>query len=400
MKKIATTFALLCSFMFFAQNYNPIINYSFNGTPANGIKIKTNIPFKNGQGMPTVIIEGYQYGGRAPIGLILNWYVYGDDFYYPVASSFGAYTPEIKLSKENDKVVIFINDKQYYNRFTIRGYAVGQSETAEMFSNWSISDELLTGSVVKSFVYKSKFAGAVELDGKLSIGNNNSKALMDVSTFVPNGTLGSVFGRLAEGNTVGDGTYLGVKGHKTQGPDVDNIKSFSLVHNFYGKTNNSINFYRGRGINGGFIAFNTSNDIERMRITPEGNVAIGTNDAKGYKLAVAGGKGIIAEEIKVKLHVNWPDYVFTKDYELPSLNDLEKYIIEKGHLPNVPSAKKVKEDEGVELGVMNAKLLEKIEELTLYTIQQGKDIKKRELENQKLKLALKKIEKRLTRLEE
>ena len=64
----------------------------------------------------------------------------------------------------------------------------------------------------------------------------------------------------------------------------------------------------------------------------------------------------------------WPDYVFTPEYNLLSLEEVKKYIEEKGHLPNVPSEKEVLEN-GIELGAMNAKLLEKIEELTLYIIQ-------------------------------
>ncbi|WP_350292605.1 fibronectin type III domain-containing protein [uncultured Croceitalea sp.] len=102
-----------------------------------------------------------------------------------------------------------------------------------------------------------------------------------------------------------------------------------------------------------------------------GNVAVGTNSVpSGYKMAVDG--NLIAEEVKVQLSGNWPDYVFTKDYDLSSLEEVQRHIKEKGHLPNIPSAKKVKEN-GIELGEMNRLLLEKIEELTLYIIQQKKE---------------------------
>ncbi|WP_316833751.1 hypothetical protein [Pedobacter nutrimenti] len=102
-----------------------------------------------------------------------------------------------------------------------------------------------------------------------------------------------------------------------------------------------------------------------------GNVSIGTTDPKGYKLAVAG--NMIAESMKVKLQGTWPDYVFKKDYELPTLEQTEKHIKEKGHLPGIPSEAEVKA-EGIEVGDMNAKLLRKIEELTLYLIEQQKQI--------------------------
>ncbi|MBS4014673.1 MAG: hypothetical protein KGZ97_13120 [Bacteroidetes bacterium] len=102
-----------------------------------------------------------------------------------------------------------------------------------------------------------------------------------------------------------------------------------------------------------------------------GNVGIGTDDTKGYKLAVAG--VMVAEEIVIKYQADWPDYVFDNSYDLMSLSKLEDYINANKHLPNVPSAKKV-EEEGVSIGEMNAILLKKIEELTLYIINQQKEI--------------------------
>lgn len=103
-----------------------------------------------------------------------------------------------------------------------------------------------------------------------------------------------------------------------------------------------------------------------------GNVSIGTTDPKGYKLAVAG--DMIAESVKVKLQAAWPDYVFRKDYELPSLEEAEKHIKEKGHLVGIPSEAEVKTN-GIDLGEMNSKLLKKIEELTLYLIELKKENK-------------------------
>ncbi|UOY05175.1 hypothetical protein L0P88_14615 [Muricauda sp. SCSIO 64092] len=102
-----------------------------------------------------------------------------------------------------------------------------------------------------------------------------------------------------------------------------------------------------------------------------GNVGIGTLTPDA-RLAVNG--DIHAKEVKVDL-VGWPDYVFDKDYELPTLEDVETHIKEKGHLQDIPSAQKVAEN-GIKLGEMNAKLLQKIEELMLYTIAQQKEIQK------------------------
>ncbi len=109
----------------------------------------------------------------------------------------------------------------------------------------------------------------------------------------------------------------------------------------------------------------------------EGNVGIGTTTPDS-KLTVKG--KIHAEEVKIDLSVPAPDYVFKKDYDLLSIEEVQEHIKAQGHLPNIPSAKEL-EANGVELGIMNMKLLEKIEELTLYTIAQEEELKKQNQNN-------------------
>jgi hypothetical protein len=111
------------------------------------------------------------------------------------------------------------------------------------------------------------------------------------------------------------------------------------------------------------------------------NLGIGTTDTYGYRLAVAG--SAIAESVTVKLHSKWPDFVFTDSYPLPSLEEVELHIEEKGHLIGMPSAAEVVQD-GIELGDMNARLLQKIEEMTLYILQLEKRIQVSEKENMKM----------------
>ncbi len=84
-----------------------------------------------------------------------------------------------------------------------------------------------------------------------------------------------------------------------------------------------------------------------------------------YRLYVE--KGIRTEKVKVDAKSNWPDFVFEEDYNLPTLTQVESYIDQNKHLPNVPSAAEVEKD-GIDLGEMDKILLQKIEELTLYTI--------------------------------
>jgi hypothetical protein len=108
-----------------------------------------------------------------------------------------------------------------------------------------------------------------------------------------------------------------------------------------------------------------------------GRVGIGEVDIDSYdptnksKLWVAG--GITTEEVTVKLKENWSDFVFNKDYKLRSISELAQYIETNKHLPDVPTSSDVAKA-GIELGNMNALLLQKVEELSLYVIELKKEL--------------------------
>ena len=137
------------------------------------------------------------------------------------------------------------------------------------------------------------------------------------------------------------------------------------------------------GYNDGAIANNLGLTLASANfIITGGNVGIGTNDTKGHKLAVPG--ILIVESIKVQLQTSWPDYVFGKDYKLPSLDSIERQIKETGHLSGIPSSSQAKLN-GVDLGEMNGKLLKKIEEITLHMIAMKKQLNAQALEIQSLK---------------
>ena len=115
----------------------------------------------------------------------------------------------------------------------------------------------------------------------------------------------------------------------------------------------------------------TTNQTEKMRIQGNGNVGIGTTNPTS-KLTVAG--NIHAQEVKVTVNAGLvPDYVFANDYKLKSLDEVEDYIKQNSHLPEIPSASEI-EKNGLMLAEMNLNLLKKIEELTLYMIEMKKEI--------------------------
>ena len=103
-----------------------------------------------------------------------------------------------------------------------------------------------------------------------------------------------------------------------------------------------------------------------------------------YKLYVLG--GILTEKIKCGVNGtgNWSDFVFKKDYKLRSLSEVEKFINKNGHLPEIPSAEEVVKN-GIDVAEMDAKLLQKIEELTLYMIEMKKEVEALKQENKSLK---------------
>lgn len=130
-----------------------------------------------------------------------------------------------------------------------------------------------------------------------------------------------------------------------------------------------------------------------------GNVGIGMSDPIA-KLSVNG--NILAKEVKVKTDITVPDYVFEESYNLRTIKDTKAYIQEHKHLPEIPSAAEIAEN-GFDLGDMDMRLLKKIEELTLHTIQQQDELDALKVENQTLKATEKKmemLEQKITKLEE
>ncbi|MCL6218464.1 tail fiber protein [Zunongwangia pacifica] len=202
---------------------------------------------------------------------------------------------------------------------------------------------------------------------------------------------------------------IGSSGFKWEYSENSNQAKFLLG---YGSStaNPALKFYRWTGTNAtfypahiemsqtggvGHLDFNVGSYSElgseslttAMSIFQGGNIGIGTFTTGSHKLAVEGSIG--AREIKVEAS-GWSDFVFENDYNLRTLEEVEEHIVEKGHLPEIPNEAEVTEN-GINLGEMDAKLLQKIEELTLYLIEQNK-------QNQAQQAKIEQLEKELNAL--
>jgi len=126
--------------------------------------------------------------------------------------------------------------------------------------------------------------------------------------------------------------------------------------------------------------FFTTNYNIRMAIMENGNIGIGVPDPGAYKLAVNG--TIRANEVIVE--TGWADYVFDKKFRLKPLQEVERFIKANKHLPDIPSASEIQKN-GAKLAELTTKMMQKIEELTLYSIAQEKKLEKLEAELAQLK---------------
>jgi hypothetical protein len=195
------------------------------------------------------------------------------------------------------------------------------------------------GSLASLFAYNAGDGPAVITLGRAGINNVDPAFTLDVAgrMRLRNESVGSTAGVWLDGPTLPTRSFIGTFDNNRMG--------------FYG----------------------TGSGWSLMMDVNDGALMIGTSQkATGYKVNV-GGK-IIAEEVRVQLKAAWPDYVFDDQYKKLSLDELEKYVAVNKHLPNIPSAADIEKD-GQQLGEVQRKMLEKIEELNLYIIELNNKIK-------------------------
>jgi hypothetical protein len=150
----------------------------------------------------------------------------------------------------------------------------------------------------------------------------------------------------------------------------NNVDLFYTYANSLG--NKDVSLQRNsQGSGNGYLILNNG-AWGRIYISEDGHVNMGTGrKPAGYRLSVEG--KVIATDFTTSAINNWPDYVFANDYKLKTLAEVKKFITENKHLPNIPPAAEI-EKNGLQLGDMNKRLMEKVEELTLYIIDMQEQI--------------------------
>ena len=298
----------------------------------------------------TVPLSSGCYNGLNPIGTLPE---NGWQHLFVVRHPNGTNNYQLQIASS-----LTTNDKLYFRK-------LASGAATSINPNWY---ELATRGT-------NNFIGNQSIDGNIGIGTTtpNSKLTIrsgNTGVSIHPGNNSSYFGTLAFNREAATGEIFDSTGQAFQ---INNGGADKNLH-FQVYNNN------GAQITDNALVISGTN----------ANIGIGISNPTN-KLDVNG--TIHSREVKVDL-TGWSDFVFKKEYDLPTLEEVEKHIAEKGHLENIPSEEDVLKN-GINLGEMNTKLLQKIEELTLYTIEQNKKIQKLQEENKKFL----DIEKRLEKIE-
>jgi hypothetical protein len=200
-------------------------------------------------------------------------------------------------------------------------------------------------------------AGNAIIAGDLSIGGALTFANLSITG---NGSFG---GTLSAVGLISTNNNIRLSGNT---PTIAFRTSAGTDRAFMQVANNDFMLGTSSGNSTGSLIFRINN-TNHMFLNSVGNLSLGTNQvATGYKLNVAG--KIICEELRVRLQSAWPDYVFGEQYKLMPLDELGAFINKNKHLPNIPAAIQM-EEAGLAVGEMQRRMMEKIEELTLYILE-------------------------------
>ena len=434
MKKNRIKQVVICLTLIFSVNFIHAQSYEacswyFNGRIQNAVKIKTNIPFTSVQ-MPTIRIEGYNYGTSQPIGINLVYYIYNGSFSQYGATNWGSYAPNMKLANEGGFVIIYIDDRPDFMRFKVTVFAQGLGESAAQYTGWTVADEKLSSTAQSAvavslqnqttFEACSWFINGTVTNGikiKTNLPFSNSSQMPSIRIegynygtakpvginlvyYIYNGNF-SQYGATAWGGyapnlkLANEGGFVVI--YLDDRPSFMRFKVAVFAQGLGAETPANLTGWSvaDESLSAGSattvsVPYQNANAATLQQVTNAGSittsgatfggkVAVGTNTPNftldaSFSLLVKG--GVRAEKVKVDVsNGTWADFVFKPDYELPKLEIVAQFINKNGHLPNIPTEQEVQK-EGIDLGSMNTKLLQKVEELTLYLIEMKKEVDK------------------------
>lgn len=256
------------------------------------------------------------------------------------------------------------------HRIRLRTYHTGQGFLFENSSETALFDiDASNGNLKTIGVLHSLSTGDNYFAGEVGIGTSTPRNELDVRGEIRIGGNGTEMGTIA--NT--DSSIL----FFSRGANGSNLNYAHDAGRIYGGNSSFDNYGTGGGWGNQSLVLEAGNawggySNSQLVLKGNGNIGIGTNTPSN-KLDVVG--TIRAEEIIVE--TGWSDYVFEDGYDLPSLEEVEAHIETNGHLPGIPSAEEVAE-KGVSLGDSQRMLLEKVEELVLYTIELNKRLNEKD----------------------
>ena len=253
------------------------------------------------------------------------------------------------------------NERKGYIRYSVGGL-IGVQGLA--FSGTGAANNMIITPEGNVGIATSSPSSPLEVNGKIT-----ATSLTSGSVNATNATVQEVFASLK--TSIFNSGLLSNGDITLQSGGLLNLRADALNIGFVQLSGNNIRIGTyGDNTTGKFVVRTGGGD--RLFVDAAGNVSIGSaSAANGYKLSVAG--KVMAEELRIRLQASWPDYVFSDQYQLRNLSELENYIRTHHRLPNIPAAFEV-EKNGMDMGEMQRRMMEKIEELTLYIIQQQKEI--------------------------
>jgi hypothetical protein len=336
--------------------------------------------YGNKMGMGFKVFDGYGVGNFEAMRIKYNGYV-----------GIGTTNPQIGLQIEGTswKPGIMLNSTDPSHHWT--GVIFQDGGTSKWYIGADVNADNTNNFAIYDYANNSVnmyFASG----GKVGIGTTSPAVSLDV---VGRGVFGTgTFSRSSYGNTLSlynaatTNTSLFLWQAGTGSAHIGMASGESLLRIVNSTSDGSLTNSAAIVLDAtGKVGIGTTSPAAKLDIQPSDSLALVVRNGSGnsnVQFYVKANGYMIARDIQVKTGTIFPDYVFEKDYQLASLDEIEKYINEHKHLPDVPSANEI-ENSGLNVAEMDATLLKKIEELTLYVIELKKQNEAQQTEIELLK---------------